>query len=138
MTPLSLIQYFDDHRDQWHQRWSTFVLDDGSPILKFRDSGHIEPWPALSRLNLERHAWFWRMSRKDWFAKRDPGYDCIDLFLVGYGYQKVDYIRPSEPAYDVFTDLFRHGDGFRLRPCEVAANEKEADEINLAQRSYMR
>jgi hypothetical protein len=134
MTPLSLIEYFDERRDQWHQRWSTFVLDDGSPILKFRDSGHIEHWPSLSRLNLERHPGFWRMSRLDWYAKREPGYDAIDLFLIGYGNKKVDFIRPSEPAYDVFSDLFRHGDGFLLRPCEVVAAEREADDVRSAER----
>lgn len=109
--------------DQWNQRWLTKVDSDGQACLGMMfedDDGEFDIlWEAFPDLNglVPSHE-ISGMSRTEWFGVRYHGCDFLTLYRVDYGTQVAVSVSDSDPAYDVFEDLFRQDGGFVLRKSE--------------------
>lgn len=70
--------------------------------------------------------------RTEWYLCRPPGVEEMELRKRSNRYQLPELVCSSEPVYAVMDEIFREGGGYTMRPCEIAAAEREADDIRQA------
>ena len=133
----ALIEQFEGKPFPQFQRWSSWSTSSGEVMLRYRECGHVERCEVLESIGQPRHD-IERLSRIDWYASRQDGYDVIDLWQVKSGVESAVLVPDTNAAHEFFSYLFREADGFDLTSEERLSAEREADEHNSTMLSHRR
>lgn len=72
--------------------------------------------------------------RVEWYLCRPAGVEEMELRKRTTMFRLPEIVCSSEPVYAVMDERFREGGGYTLRPSEIAAAEREADDTRQAER----